>query len=43
MLTPRYTSPFKKDYQQTQERGYDMGKLRVIIDLLLNQKPLPET
>ena len=43
MLTRRYTSIFKKDYKRKQKRGYDKGKLRHIIDLLLNEKPLPET
>ena len=43
MLTPRYTSLFKKDYKRTQKRGYDMSKLRHVIDLLLNERPLPET
>ena len=42
MLTPRYTSAFKKEYKRAQKRGYDMDKLRRVIDLLLNEMPLPE-
>lgn len=43
MLTPRYTSAFKKEYKRAQKRGYDMDKLRHVVDLLLNAIPLPET
>jgi mRNA interferase YafQ len=42
MLTPRYTSAFKKDYKRAQKRGYDTSKLRHVIELLLNKNPLPE-
>jgi mRNA interferase YafQ len=42
MLTPRYTSAFKKDYKRVQKRGYDTNKLRQVIGLLLDQDPLPE-
>ena len=30
----KYTSRFKKDYKRLKKRGYDMGKLLDIIDLL---------
>ncbi len=43
MRTPRYTSAFKKEYKRAQKRGHDMEKLRHVIDLLLNEMPLPET
>lgn len=43
MLTPRYTSAFKKEYKRAKKRGDDMDKLRHVIDLLLNEIPLPET
>jgi len=43
MLTPRYTSLFKKDYKRTQKRGNDIGKFRHVIELLLNKSLLPET
>lgn len=31
MLTPRYTSAFKKDFKLAQKRGQDLGKLRQAI------------
>jgi mRNA interferase YafQ len=43
MLTPRYTSAFKKDFKRAQKCGWETGKLRQVIDLLLNEKPLPES
>lgn len=42
MLTPRYTSAFKKDFKRAQKRGWETGRLRQVIDLLLNESPLPE-
>jgi mRNA interferase YafQ len=42
MLTPRYTSAFKKDYKRVQKRGCDTDKLRQVVLLLLNKNPLPE-
>ncbi len=42
MLTPRYTSTFKKDFKRAQKRGWDTDKLRRVIALLLNEKPLSE-
>mgnify|MGYP001495016607 CR=1 FL=1 len=43
MLTPRYTSAFKKEYKRAQKRGQDMSKLRQVVELPLDEKPLPET
>jgi mRNA interferase YafQ len=43
MLTPRYTSTFKKEYKRAQKRGHDTDKLRRVVDLLLSEIPLPET
>ena len=43
MLTPRYTSAFKKDFKLAQKRGQDLGKLRRVIELLASEKPLPES
>jgi len=42
MLSPTYTSAFKKEYKRAQKRGQDTGKLRKVIELLLSEKPLPE-
>jgi mRNA interferase YafQ len=36
------TSQFKKDIKRLQKRGKDLAKIKVVIDLLLAQKPLPE-
>ena len=42
MLTIKYQAAFKKDYKRIVERGYDMRLLEKVIELLANQKPLPE-
>ena len=36
------TSQFKKDIKRLQKRAKDLAKIKVVIDLLLAQKPLPE-
>lgn len=42
MLTIKYQAAFKKDYKRIVKRGYDMRLLEKVIELLANQKPLPE-
>ena len=42
MLTIKYQAAFKKDYKRIVKRGYDMRLLEKEIELLANQKPLPE-
>ena len=42
MLTINYQAAFKKDYKRIVKRGYDMRLLEKVIELLANQKPLPE-
>ena len=37
----KYTSRFKKDYKRLKKRGYDMGKLLDVIDLLREGSELP--
>ena len=37
----KYTSRFKKDYKRLKKRGYDMGKLLDVIDLLREGDELP--
>ena len=37
----KYTSRFKKDYKRLKKRGYDMGKLFDVIDLLRKGDELP--
>ena len=36
------TGKFKKDYKLAQKRGWDLGALRHVIELLANGKTLPE-
>ncbi len=43
MLTLHPTSKFKKDLKRIKKRGNDINKLNAVIDILLNEKPLPET
>ncbi|WP_291321836.1 type II toxin-antitoxin system YafQ family toxin [Desulfonatronospira sp.] len=42
MLTPILSSKFKKDIRRMKRRGKDMNKLRVLLELLVNETPLPE-
>ena len=42
MLTIKYQAAFKKDYKRIVKRGYDMRLLEKVIELLANQKPVPE-
>lgn len=41
MLRTEFTGQFKRDYKQALKRGYDLDKLWGIIELLVNEKPLP--
>ena len=41
MLKVRYTNQFKKDYKLIQKRGYDVNKLKEVVQLLAEGKPLP--
>lgn len=40
MLSVEYRSQFKKDYKKAVKRGLDPEELKVVIDLLINEKPL---
>ncbi len=42
MLTIKYQTAFKKDYKRIVRRGYDVRLLEKVIELLAEQKPLPE-
>ncbi len=42
MLTIRYEASFKRDYKRIKRRGYDLCLIEEVIDLLIQQKPLPE-
>ncbi|MEX3630577.1 MAG: type II toxin-antitoxin system YafQ family toxin [Burkholderia sp.] len=41
MLAPRLSSAFKRDVKRAQKRGKDTAKLRRLMQLLLDQQPLP--
>lgn len=42
MRRVRYSARFKKDYKTILKRGYDVNLLEQIIELLVNEKPLPQ-
>nr|BCT99768.1 type II toxin-antitoxin system mRNA interferase toxin, RelE/StbE family [uncultured bacterium] len=41
MRSSSYSGQFKRDAKLAKKRGKDMEKLRVVIDLLLADQPLP--
>ena len=42
MLITVYTTQFKRDVKRVSQRGYDMDKLKQVIDLLLSEeRPIP--
>jgi mRNA interferase YafQ len=43
MRKPDYSGQFKRDVKQSQKRGKDMDKLKVLLSLLIDGKPLPAT
>ena len=40
-MRPTQTSQFKKDIKRLQKRGKDLAKIKVVINLLLDESPLP--
>lgn len=42
MLTIKYQTAFKSDYKRIVKRGYDTRLLEEVIEMLAEQKPLPE-
>ena len=42
MLSLRYTTAFKQDYKRMQKRGYDMAKLRRLLEHLAGDNPHPQ-
>lgn len=42
MLTIKYQTAFKRDYKRIVKRGYDTRLLEDVIEMLAEQKPLPE-
>ena len=41
MRTPVFSGQFRKDVKRVEKRGKDMGKLRLVLTLLIEDKPLP--
>lgn len=41
MRKPEYSGQFKHDLKQAQKRGKDMNKLKTLMSLLIEEKPLP--
>ena len=41
MLQDRQTKKFKKDYDRMVKRGKDIEKLDKVIEMLIDEKPLP--
>lgn len=42
MLTPRRSGAFKRDVRKAERRGKNMAKLRAVLALLIDGKPLLE-
>ncbi len=42
MLTIKYHTSFKKDYRRIIKRGYDTALLERVLDMLVNEMPLPK-
>lgn len=42
MLVPRISAQFKRDVRKAEKRGKDMTKLRALLELLIEEAPLPE-
>jgi len=42
MRAPSYTNQFRRDVKLAEKRGKDMAKLRLVLQLLAESKPLPE-
>jgi mRNA interferase YafQ len=41
MLEPIYTTRFRKQFKLMQKQGKNMTKLRDVIDMIVNEQPLP--
>lgn len=41
MRRPEYSGQFKRDVKQTQKRGKDSEKLKKLLNLLIEESPLP--
>ncbi len=41
MLIPVRSGQFKRDVRKAEKRGKNMNKLRILLSLLIEEKPLP--
>lgn len=41
MRTIRYTNQFKKDFKRARKRGHNESHLKIVINQLANDQPLP--
>jgi mRNA interferase YafQ len=41
MLKPRFTGPFKRERKLMRKRGMDINRLTVVLDMIINEQPLP--
>jgi mRNA interferase YafQ len=42
VLTPVRSGRFKRDVKRAEKRGKDMDKLKAVLSLLIEEKPLPD-
>lgn len=42
MLKVQYSNQFKKDYKLIQKRKYNINLLKEVVQLLVEEKPLPK-
>ena len=43
MLNPEYSNQFKRDYKKAKARGKNISSLTTVMDILLNEEPMPPT
>jgi mRNA interferase YafQ len=41
MLKPTFTKPFRKQLKLMEKRRMNINKLREVMDMIINEKPLP--
>ena len=41
MLQPVYTTRFRKQYKLMKKRGMEMAKMADVMDMIINEEPLP--
>ncbi|MDJ0574823.1 MAG: type II toxin-antitoxin system YafQ family toxin [Xenococcaceae cyanobacterium MO_234.B1] len=42
MLIPQESTPFRRDLKRIKKRGKDLEKLKSVVQLLVEEQPLPE-